>query len=64
VSAVGFGLWPAFEEEGTGISTYTLYGTVSWNEFRGKRTPQVEIIDFEKTSRAKVTPFAEKLKNM
>lgn len=64
LSAIGFGLWPRMEEFGDGLATYTLYGTLSWNEYKGFRRAQIEIADIEKESKMVTTPFAAALKKM
>ena len=46
-NAIGFNMAKHSEEidDGTELS---LYGTLSWNNFNGKRSPQIEFIGIEK----------------
>lgn len=63
-TAVGFGLWPLVQGAETELSLYDLYGTVSWNEYMGRKTPQIELIDMQRKDTKKVTAFAKKLQSM
>ena len=54
--AIGFGL--ADRVEITQSTTFTLYGTLSYNYFKGEQIPQVEFVDFEEEAPGKaVTPL-------
>ena len=46
-NAIGFNMAKQVEEI-VDDSVLSLYGTLSWNNFNGKRSPQIEFIGFEK----------------
>ena len=64
VTAVGFGLWPLLSCDENEIASYDLYGTLSWNEFRGRKNAQIELIDLKKHDRKQTTSFAASLKRI
>lgn len=46
------------------ISSMDLYGTLSWNVFRGTRKPQIEFTEFQVYSNINTTSLSDKLKSM
>ena len=63
VTAIGFGLWPLACELGD-FTVCTVYGTLSWNEFRGNKSVQIQVLDIKKPEPKKATGLAEKLRAM
>ena len=63
-SAIGFGMWPEAEVYRDRLGIYTLYGTLSWNEYRGNRNPQVELLGLERMNTENETEFVKKLRSI
>lgn len=62
IEAIGFGMFDKIASTGLDVGTYDIYGTIGWNVFNGRRTPQIEIIDIERVDKRVETDFAKTIR--